>query len=959
MSRVMDDAMKYFGVENSESLSHYGRSVVDGAPGRGSGRYPLGSGKTPNQHGSGDLYSRMNEMQRTMSWDEIAKELGYKNASEAKSRYAIAAQDRRAANHARALALVADGKSQSEAAREMGVSESTFRGYLKENENPTMDARATADFLRAQVEEKGMIDVGTGVDRELGISAEKLNQALIILQDEGYPVWGGGVPQATNKGKQTILKVLCPPGTEHKEIYNFDQIHSIEDYRIRKNETTGEDVVSKTTLYPVSVDGKRVLVRLADDVCPDGHLSKERDGIIEIRPGVPDLDLGDSNYAQVRILVDDAKYLKGMALYSTDIPEGYDIVFNTSKTDMAKTLKPIKDDPENPFGALIKPNGQYLYSDPETGETKQGAINKTREEGDWGEWGNRVPSQFLAKQDQKLVENQLKLSKEEYDAEFDDIISLTNPAVKRAMLEDYANSCDAESVHLQAASFPRQSYQVILPVPSLKDNEVFAPNYKDGEQVALVRFPHGHLSEIPILTVNNKNQDALHSIGADAQDAIGINSATAGRMSGADYDGDTVLVIPCKSKLNPNAPEIRNKEPIPGLADFDDRAEYGATRTETVTKLKKVKHKDGSVTEEEVTEVHYYRGDKEFRPLTKASHQKEMGSVSNLIMDMTIQGAEDEELARAVKHSMCVVDAEKHKLDYRACEIDCGIPELRRKYQHHVDEDGKAHDGGASTLVTRAKSPVEIQKRRGAPKIDPETGELIYKTVEEHFIDPKTGKDRVRTQKSTQMDETKDAYSLSTGTWQENAYADYANHLKARANDARKEIVRLPKMEVNQKARETYRTTYDDMLSELNDCLKNAPRERQAQLAASTAVKEAKKRNVDLTTKEEKKVAQRALSKGRAENNAARMTIEITPSRWEAIQSGAFSDNQLRQILRFADKGTLRDYATPKSSKTITPAKESRIRTLHSNGYTNDEIADALGVSTSTVRKYIKGGKEA
>ena len=58
--------------------------------------------------------------------------------------------------------------------------------------------------------------MATGVERELGISREKLNQALYMLEMEGYAVYGGGVPQVTNKGQQTNLKVLCPPGTEHK-----------------------------------------------------------------------------------------------------------------------------------------------------------------------------------------------------------------------------------------------------------------------------------------------------------------------------------------------------------------------------------------------------------------------------------------------------------------------------------------------------------------------------------------------------------------------------------------------------------------------------------------------------------------------------------------------------------------------------------------------------------------------
>lgn len=61
-----------------------------------------------------------------------------------------------------------------------------------------------------------MIDVGKGVERELNISKEKLNQALYILEMEGYNTFGGGVPQATNPGKQTNIQVLCPPGTPYK-----------------------------------------------------------------------------------------------------------------------------------------------------------------------------------------------------------------------------------------------------------------------------------------------------------------------------------------------------------------------------------------------------------------------------------------------------------------------------------------------------------------------------------------------------------------------------------------------------------------------------------------------------------------------------------------------------------------------------------------------------------------------
>ena len=51
------------------------------------------------------------------------------------------------------------------------------------------------------------------------------------------------------------------------------------------------------------------------------------------------------------------RQLKGMAVYSDDLPDGVDVVFNTNKkqgTPTGDVLKKITNDPENPFGSLIK-----------------------------------------------------------------------------------------------------------------------------------------------------------------------------------------------------------------------------------------------------------------------------------------------------------------------------------------------------------------------------------------------------------------------------------------------------------------------------------------------------------------------------------------------------------------------------------------------------------------------------
>ena len=515
-------------------LIHYGMP-------RRSGRYPWGSGDDPYQH-SGDFLSRVQELKKTgMSETDIAKNIGL-TTTQLRTQISLAKDERRSLQVATAKGLREKGYSLNEIADKMGFSnDSSVRSLLNENSEKRMNqAKATADIIRKEIKEKGMIDVGTGVERELGVSKEKLNQALYILELEGYPVYGGGVPQATNPGKQTNIKVICPPGTEHKDIYNFENVHSLRNYISYDN----GDSFRKAFEYPESLSSKRLKIRYAED----GGVDK--DGVIELRRGVKDISLGDSHYAQVRIMVDGTHYLKGMAVYSDNMPDGVDVIFNTNKhsgTPTKDVLKKIKDDPNNPFGSLIKehggqsyyddPNGKY--TDPLTGKKQSlSVINKRAEEGDWGEWSKSLSSQFLSKQSLSLITKQLGLAKADKQSEFDEICSLTNPTVKKTLLKSFADDCDAAAVHLKAASLPRQSYQVILPLPSLKDNEVYAPNYKDGETVALIRYPHGGTSEIPILKVNNKSLEGKSVLGNTPMDAIGINKTNADRLSGADFDGD-------------------------------------------------------------------------------------------------------------------------------------------------------------------------------------------------------------------------------------------------------------------------------------------------------------------------------------------------------------------------------------------------------------------------------------
>lgn len=897
-----------------EILMHYGMP-------RRSGRYPWGSGDNPYQH-SGDFLSRVDELKKQgLKETDIAKTMGL-TTTQLRTQMSLAKDERRALQVATAKGLREKGYSLNEIADKMGFNnDSSVRSLLNETSEARMNqAKATAEFLKKQIDEKGMIDVGTGVERELGISKEKLNQALYMLELEGYPVYGGRVPQATNPGKFTTLSVICPPGTEHKDIYDFENIHSLKDYISYDD----GDSFKKAFEYPESMSSDRLKIRYAED----GGVNK--DGVIEIRRGVEDLSLGDSHYAQVRIMVDGTHYLKGMAVYSDDLPDGVDVLFNTNKktgTPMTDVLKKVKDDPDNPFGSLIKerggqsyyddPNGKY--TDPVTGKKQSlSLINKRAEEGDWGEWSDHLPSQFLSKQSMTLIKKQLGLAAADKQAEFDEICSLTNPTVKKALLKSFSDDCDAAAVHLQAAALPRQKYQVILPLTSIKDGEVYAPNYKDGETVALIRYPHGGTFEIPILTVNNKQLEGRKVLGNTPADAIGINSKVAERLSGADFDGDTVMVIPCNSSRS--KVKITSTPALKGLEGFDPKLEYGGKKEGT------------------------------FKPMKNT--QTEMGKISNLITDMTLKGATQDELARAVRHSMVVIDAEKHKLDYKQSEIDNGIASLKKKYQGTMDADGRYHEG-AATLISRAKSETSVLKRKGSPKIN-DDGSLSYKEVIEEYTD-KDGKIKVRTQKSTKMAETRDARTLSSGTPQEEAYADYANKMKSLANQARKEMVNTGKIAYSASAKAAYEPEVTSLMAKLNVALKNAPRERQAQVIANATVAAKKKDNPDMTSSEIKKANQQALSSARASVGAKRNSIEITDREWEAIQAGAISENKLTQILNNTNIDTLRQMATPRATTSLSTAKVNRISAMSNSGYSTSEIADALGVSTSTVSKYLNG----
>jgi DNA-binding CsgD family transcriptional regulator len=992
---------------DDKELSHYGTP-------RHSGRYPWGSGEDPEQRNKSFLGQVEELKKKGLSEKEIAEGLGM-NTSQLRAKKSLAKAEQRKADYAQAIKWKEKGMSNVEIGQRLGgLNESSVRALL----NPAIKERSelanvTANMIKDNVAKKEYVDVGIGVERHLNVSRTKLKTALSQLEEEGYLLSYVPVEQL-GTGKKTSMMIISKPKNEDavnaiklglntsikklrddgysdeeiskkigkdvssidkimKEAYadvyaNKDKIKTITDY----SEDGGRSYLG---LEPIrSVDSKRIQVRHHEEGGSD------KDGLIELRKGVDDISLGNARYAQVRIGVDGTHYMKGMAVYSNDMPKGVDIIYNTNKKlgapkdkvfkvmtadlndpkaksilslDISKDEKDnllkkgvsdgsIKPDPDNPFGASVKqkhyvtdkgaktPGSTEMLNLKTSGKSyeeiskimkvpeslvrdsiKIKSVNIVNEEGEWRDkWSKSLSSQMLSKQTPALAKRQLDISYNIKKEEFDEIMSLTNPAVKKRLLESFADDCDSSAVHLKAAALPRAGWHALIPFPNMKETEVYAPNFRDGEKIVLIRYPHGGIFEIPELTVNNKHKLAKEVL-KDAKDAIGIHPKVAEKLSGADFDGDSVLAIPNNNR------DIKYSASLQGLKDFDPKTRYPA-----------------------------YEGMPKMDARTKGI---KMGDVSNLITDMTIRGANNDELARAVRHSMVVIDAEKHNLNYKQSYIDNGIADLKKKYQ------GSAI-AGASTLISRASSEQRVGVRK--EHIDPKTGKKVYEYTGETYNKITKRKDgtiketpTLRTIKSTKMAEKDDAFKLSSGTPIETIYATHANKLKALANQSRKEYINTPPILQNKEAKEKYAYEIGVLNSKLNVALKNAPLERQALVLANSVVAAKKASNPNMEPDQIKKLKGQALQEARNRTGAHKQRIEITDREWEAIQAGAISNNKLSQILNNTDLDKIKQLATPRTTITVTPAKKQKAELMLANGHTQAEVADALGVSTATLAK--------
>ena len=1037
-------------------LAHSGKGHDENPPGRGSGRYPWGSGNRKHQH-DWDVKARMDKLAaQGMSQADIAKAMGYTkydyytketkpSISKYKAERQIAVRNIRMDEFEEILWYDSHkdpetGKpyTNKKIAELMGLpNESSVR--TKRNnayeEDPIFKA---TDKLKQAVKENGYLDVGKGTELYVGLSPDSFKTSLEVLRNEGYEIYPLKQEQNNNPGgnKTTTMVLIAPNkvGENDKQTFKdaYEALKSGKISRLKDDDDVSNPLSQRVHQWedPIKVPLKKIEIKYDEE----GGTAK--DGIIEIRAvkdkdgnivaADPSLNLGTningdpSRYAQVRIMVDGGKeciteknpsglkYIKGMAVYNLNLKEGTDILVNSNKSindGVKKALKDIEPDENLPFGSSVV---QQHYIDPKTGKEKLSAIqlvgtvtdddHDRHTEGAWGNWSKNLPSQFLAKQNISLVKKQLKADTLLKEDEFETIMSIKNPTVRKKLLVEFGDGCDKAAEDLKAAPIPGQRTHVLIASKTLKDNECYAPNYDNGQTLALVRFPHAGPFEIPVVKVNNNNKEMREAIGKNALDAIGVNWNVASRLSGADFDGDNVIAIPMTKKSKDGGFErnvnIKSSDPLKELVGYDTN----------IYSTKNPRFKD-MVDEKGNPTYKYFKTDKD--------KGKEMGVITNLIMDMQSKGCEDpKELVDAVRYSMIVIDAKKHELNYKQAYKDYHIADLKKKYQTN-EETG--HVGGASSLLTRAKSPTEVDIRSTTSRIDPETGKRIYDSpkvtqkpvrAKVYAKDPETGKylkdekgnkiaetyqgkyvkdkngnytyvqgklgknnrelwedtGKVKDLKTsiTKMQATDDARTLlsSKPNEIEKTYADYANHMKSMANAARKESVLINPAKES-KADPIAAKEYSEEVASLNAKLvkakKNSSREREAQRLCTSRVNAAKEAHPEMYQDydTEKKLRDRMLKEARIDCNAQKDRIKFTEKEWEAIEHNAISPTKLLSMLENADTDSYKSLALPKSNS-ISTAKKNRIKALYNNGYSQEEIARMVdGVSTSSISNII------
>jgi hypothetical protein len=285
-------------------------------------------------------------------------------------------------------------------------------------------------------------------------------------------------------------------------------------------------------------------------------------------------------------------------------------------------------------------------------------------------------------------------------------------------------------------------------------------------------------------------------------------------------------------------------------------------------------------------------------------------------------------------------------------------------------------NAGAATLISRAgaRKPIPEMRprsaRRGGP-IDSTTGKRVLEPTGrtrpegKRILDPSTGR-KVWTPtgrtvdikyRPKQLAVTDDAFSLVNppGFRMEKLYANHSNKLKALANQSRKEALAIKPPIQSPEAKKFYAAEVKSLTAQLRNAERNAPLERQAQLITSTYVSQAKRNNPQMDAEDIKKIKQQALREARVRTGANKTKVKITESEWNAIQAGAIPKTKLEKIIANSDEHTLKALALPKKALKVSTSDLRRAKAMLNSGYTQADVAEALGVGLTTLKVSLGG----
>ena len=180
--------------------------------------------------------------------------------------------------------------------------------------------------------------------------------------------------------------------------------------------------------------------------------------------------------------------------------------------------------------------------------------------------------------------------------------------------------------------------------------------------------------------------------------------------------------------------------------------------------------------------------------------------------------------------------------------------------------------------------------------------------------------------------------------------------LKQLANRARLAYLNEKDVEYSPSAHKVYADEVKSLDAKLKAAIKAAPLERRAQLIAAKQVQLRLEEHPELENDSDalKKLRGQAIRNARNRVGSKKPTIDISAREWEAIQHGAISKTKLKQILKNCDSQKLKQRAMPRAWTKMSPGKVRRANAMAKNGYTIAQIAEALGVSTSSIKEVLK-----